>query len=72
MATSRIERTYATAPERIAFMEGAGLPPVDARQADKGTRVTMTMDAMHDEEWTRRLLTGRANELDNLGRVAGV
>jgi len=24
---------------------------------------------MHDEEWTQRMLAGRANELDNLARV---
>ncbi|GAA3262568.1 SRPBCC family protein [Nonomuraea helvata] len=96
----------ATAPEQIAFMEGAGLPlstesrktfvdvekparlsytsladfipgvepydfltVVEIRPEGDGVRVTMTMDAMHDEEWTQRLTAGRANELDNLGRV---
>ena len=29
----------------------------------------MTVDAMHDQVWTERLLAGRANELDNLARV---
>jgi hypothetical protein len=24
---------------------------------------------MHDDEWTQRLLAGRSNELENLGRV---
>ncbi|OLE23503.1 MAG: activator of Hsp90 ATPase 1 family protein [Catenulispora sp. 13_1_20CM_3_70_7] len=37
--------------------------------ADGGTRVTMTADRMHDEEWTGRLAAGRANEMDNLGKV---
>ncbi|MBA9043715.1 SRPBCC family protein [Streptomyces murinus] len=38
---------------------------------DGGTHVTMTADTMHDEEWTRRLAAGRANEMDNLGKVVG-
>jgi hypothetical protein len=29
----------------------------------------MTLDAMHDDEWTQRLVTGRENELDNFGKV---
>ena len=29
----------------------------------------MTVDAMHDDEWTQRLVMGRENELDNLGRL---
>jgi uncharacterized protein YndB with AHSA1/START domain len=37
-------------------------------QAD-GSRVVMTMEPLHDEEWTQRLVAGRGNELDNLGRV---
>jgi hypothetical protein len=26
----------------------------------------MTVDPMHDETWTQRILAGRNNELDNL------
>ena len=29
----------------------------------------MTMEPLHDEVWTQRLVTGRENELDNLARV---
>jgi uncharacterized protein YndB with AHSA1/START domain len=36
-----------------------------------GVHVTMTVDAMHDEEWTERLVAGRRNELANLGKVVG-
>ena len=32
-------------------------------------RVVMTVDAMHDQVWTQRLLAGRANELENLAAV---
>ncbi|WP_219471847.1 SRPBCC family protein [Nonomuraea rhizosphaerae] len=98
----------ATAPEQIAFMEGAGLPlstesrkkfvevdepatlsytsladfipgvepydfltVVEIRPVQDGVRITMTVEAMHDEEWTQRLVAGRGNELDNLGRLLG-
>ncbi|HEY4453144.1 MAG TPA: SRPBCC domain-containing protein [Pseudonocardiaceae bacterium] len=33
------------------------------------TRVTMTMEPLHDEVWTERLVAGRTNELDNLAKV---
>ena len=96
----------ATAPEQIAFMQGAGLPLstqsqktfteidaprrlaydslvdfipgvepyefatiVDLEPAGGTVKVTMTVEAMHDDEWTQRLLAGRANELDNLAQA---
>lgn len=34
-----------------------------------GTRAVMTMEPLHDEVWTRRLLMGRENELDNLTKL---
>jgi hypothetical protein len=34
------------------------------------SKVTMTFDPMHDEEWTKRTIAGRTNELDNLETVA--
>jgi uncharacterized protein YndB with AHSA1/START domain len=34
-----------------------------------GTRVVMTVDALHDEVWTQRLVDGRRNELQNLARL---
>jgi uncharacterized protein YndB with AHSA1/START domain len=36
---------------------------------DGGTRVTMTMDPMHDDEWTARATAGRENELENLAAL---
>jgi len=96
----------ATAPEQIAFMQGAGMPlttvsrktytevtpptrlaylshidfvpghepyehltVVDIEQNGAGAKVTMTVDPMHDEEWTGRLVAGRSNELDNLAHL---
>lgn len=39
---------------------------VELQPVAEGTRVVMTVDAMHDPEWTQRLTMGRENELDNL------
>jgi uncharacterized protein YndB with AHSA1/START domain len=38
---------------------------------DETTTVRMTMDPLHDAEWTERLVAGRTNELANLGRLLG-
>jgi len=32
-------------------------------------QVTMTVDSMHEQVWTERLLAGRTNELDNLATL---
>lgn len=39
--------------------------------APDGDRVQVleTIEEMHDEEWTQRLVLGRENELDNLART---
>jgi uncharacterized protein YndB with AHSA1/START domain len=67
-------------PERLAYLSlidfVPGVPPyehltvVDLEEAADGkTHVVMTVDALHDAEWTQRLLAGRGNELDNLARL---
>ncbi|MCU1410314.1 MAG: activator of Hsp90 ATPase 1-like protein [Rhodoglobus sp.] len=45
------------------------LTEIVLEEVDGGTRVVMTVEAMHDEVWTQRLLEGRANELDNLAKI---
>jgi uncharacterized protein YndB with AHSA1/START domain len=45
------------------------LTVVEIRPAEDGVQVTMTVDAMHDEVWTERLVAGRRNELENLAKV---
>lgn len=45
------------------------LTEVVLHEVDGGTRVVMTVEPMHDEIWTQRLLEGRANELDNLAKL---
>ena len=47
------------------------LTEVDLRATGEGVEVTMTIEPMHDAEWTQRLVTGRENELDNLAKVLG-
>lgn len=42
-----------------------------AEQADGTTIVTMTVEPLHDDVWTERLLAGRAMELDHLGALLG-
>ncbi|NUP38108.1 MAG: SRPBCC domain-containing protein [Streptomyces sp.] len=47
------------------------LTEVELTTTDDGVHVTMTVDAMHDEEWTQRLVAGRQNELANLEKLVG-
>jgi hypothetical protein len=47
------------------------LTAIDLAPADGGTEVTMTMEPMHNAEWTQRLVAGGSNELDNLAGVLG-
>jgi uncharacterized protein YndB with AHSA1/START domain len=66
-------------PTRISYLSLADFVPdvtpyefltvVDLEPNADGVHVVMTIDAMHDEEWTQRLLMGRENELDNLTGV---
>lgn len=42
---------------------------VDLEQVDDGTKITMSIEPMHDPIWTERLVGGRTNEMDNLVRL---
>jgi hypothetical protein len=76
---SRKTLTEIDAPRRIAYDSLVDFVPgvepytfsttVDIEPTDSGAAVTMTVEEMHDEEWTQRLLAGRANELDNLAKL---
>jgi uncharacterized protein YndB with AHSA1/START domain len=76
---SRKTFTEVSRPKRLAYLSHIDFVPdhdayehltvVDIEPAGDRTKVTMTVDPMHDEEWTARLVAGRNNELDNLGRV---
>lgn len=47
------------------------LTGVEPAPTGEGVRVTMTVDAAHDEEWTQRLVAGRRNEPANLAELTG-
>jgi hypothetical protein len=42
---------------------------VELEPANGDVQVSMTVDSMHDQVWTERLIAGRANELDNLATL---
>ena len=76
---SRKTFTEVSPPNRLAYLSLIDFVPdhepyehltvVDIEPAGDRTKVTMTVDPMHDEEWTGRLVAGRGNELDNLAKV---
>jgi uncharacterized protein YndB with AHSA1/START domain len=45
------------------------LTTVDIASEGGGARVVMTMEPLHDDVWTERIVAGRGNELDNLERL---
>lgn len=77
--TSRKRFTEVERPRRLAYMSLVDFVPettpyefltvVELEPTDDGVTVTMTVDSMHDQVWTERLLAGRTNELDNLAAV---
>jgi uncharacterized protein YndB with AHSA1/START domain len=76
---SRKTFTEVSEPTRLAYNSLVDFVPdeepyehltvVDLTPADDGVRVVMTVEPLHDQVWTERLLAGRANELDNLEAV---
>jgi uncharacterized protein YndB with AHSA1/START domain len=76
---SRKTFTEVSEPTRLAYNSLVDFVPdhepyehltiIDLTPADDGVRVLMTVEPLHDQGWTKRLLTGRANELDNLATV---
>jgi uncharacterized protein YndB with AHSA1/START domain len=76
---SRKTFTEVRPPARLAYLSLVDFVPdhesyefltvVDIERVDGRSKVVMTVDRMHDEVWTQRLVAGRENELDNLGKV---
>lgn len=77
---SRKTFTEVVEPTRLAYRSLIDFVPdhepyehltvVDLTETDDGrTHVVMTMEPLHDAEWTGRLVAGRGNELDNLTAV---
>jgi uncharacterized protein YndB with AHSA1/START domain len=79
--TTRSRKRFAEVerPKRLAYSSLVDFVPdvppyefltvVDLEPADSDVTVTMTVEPMHDDVWTERLLAGRTNELDNLARL---
>ena len=76
---SRKAFTEVSEPSRLAYTSLVDFVPnvepyefltvVELEPAEQGVRVMMTVEPLHDEVWTERLLAGRRNELDNLARA---
>ncbi|BDZ44576.1 SRPBCC family protein [Naasia aerilata] len=76
---SRKTFTEVDRPRRLAYTSLIDFVPdhepydhlttVDLVAVEGGTRVIMTIEPMHDDEWTGRLVAGRTNELENLARL---
>ena len=76
--TTEARKTFTdiSAPTRLAYRSLIDFVPgvepydhltvVDLEPMDGGVRVVMTIERLHDDVWTERLVAGRANELENL------
>ena len=73
---SRKTFTEVSPPRRLAYLSLIDFVPdreayehltvLEITSSGDRTTVVMTVDPMHDETWTQRILAGRDNELDNL------
>jgi uncharacterized protein YndB with AHSA1/START domain len=73
---SRKTFTEVAPPTRLGYLSLIDFVPdhepyehltvVDITPAGDRTDVVMTLDPLHDETWTQRIVAGRSNELDNL------
>jgi len=78
---SRKTFTEVDAPTRLAYTSLIDFVPDHApyeqhtvvvlHPVDGGTLIEMTMEPLHDQVWTERLVAGRANELENLESLLG-
>lgn len=76
---SRKTFTEVREPSRLAYTSLVDFVPdhepydhltvVDLEPVDDGTKITMTVEPMHDPVWTERLIGGRTNEIDNLAQL---
>ena len=76
---AKLTYTEVSAPKRLAFTQLAdfipGVAPYDVAMlvefhaSAKDVRMVLTMDAMHDEEWTRNMSMGWESELVRIGQA---
>lgn len=79
--STRASKTYAEVvpPQRLGYMSLVDFVPgvepyahetlIELHSDGDGTRAVMTMEPLHDEVWTERLIMGRENELHNLTKL---
>jgi uncharacterized protein YndB with AHSA1/START domain len=75
----RITYTEVAAPRRLAYRNVVDFIPgvepyeveatVDLHGGPDGTRMILTFDAMHNDQWTRMAVLGRESELGKLERA---
>ncbi|HEX9094802.1 MAG TPA: SRPBCC domain-containing protein, partial [Candidatus Dormibacteraeota bacterium] len=76
---SSITYTEVVPPKRLAFTQLADFIPnvkpyrvamtVEFDATPAGVRMLLTLDAMHDEYWTKMAVMGWENELDKLAKL---
>ncbi len=76
---SRVAYVEVVPMKRLAFTQIADFIPgvnayevnhsVDFEASDQGVWLLLTLDAMHDDYWTKMATMGWENELDKLGRL---
>ena len=75
----RVTYSEVVPPRRLAYTHLAdfipGVEPYDVATvvelcpAAQGVRMILSFDPMHDEQWTRRAVTGWESQLDRLAKV---
>jgi uncharacterized protein YndB with AHSA1/START domain len=76
---ARLRYTEVLPQRRIAYLHKVDFVPgvepydvahlIELHPSAEGVRLVLTIDAMHDEEWTKRAVAGWQEELGKLGRV---
>jgi uncharacterized protein YndB with AHSA1/START domain len=76
---ARLSFTEVAPPRRLSYNHLADFIPgvepylvaieVDIEATERGVRMALTIEAMHDEEWTDRAVKGWENELDTLAQL---
>ena len=75
---ARVTYTEVARPRRLAFTQLADFIPnvkpyevattVELNTVREGVRMILTLDAMHDDQWTRLAVMGWESELDKLAK----
>ena len=76
---ARVTYTDVVRPTRLAFRQMADFIPnvkpyelamkIDFDSSPQGVRMVLTLDAMHDEQWTRLAVMGWESELGKLAKL---